>query len=932
MPTKKERSKQRKEAKAASESQRREERREAALAAIVASLRDDSAGGNRGGNSSVPNNRFRQSPFFSPLTAHIVRALNRPSRTESTTELFQRGSEWATQQIIHYEVLSDTKKNELVSITPTVLDFLKRCENETFEDTMVNIGGGTVSLNSGDLRSPSRWVKVIANITVLVPSCYMQIIENIGPLVRCMCNDTKRLFFKSNKHWIESIVPFIGFISRMIIRNNNPMSSGMITKLLLDNDDLTKSIVQWGFWEKYRPDIVKEICAEFDAIIFERIVELGRSVTQILVTDAIKPRDTNGRLTKERSEECKNRLDIIGTTPVINKDYDPSCMISYVSGLIHLIKSTKGKVSIGSNDESHLPRNYFITIQQLIGYADCIDKGVITELIDLGTNFVSDCYDAEALAESLSLAMVRKGTNVGKRQISDTRTAFAIRVGLIEMCLNFVGRFGTHESFIKSRGQQSLFSHIEHIFNSVFCISFHQKSRRAICVTRAEVIRTLESTNITNNVNNCQRLVNMVMHIKESEMGRCCILDLNASFCCRCNKALDRKRIKRCNGCNRMTYCSRACQKEDWSNGHKLTCCKTVTIETRGQFQGRLLPEEIPSDERSAAKLEELEMNITSIQLRLFFEGTETILKQAKVLNLPLCDLVVLFDLCICPPTVHALDYNEYFCDNPAEKKGYEASRSKDNITCVYRTYHSNVQSMSRSVNQKQNLCFGEGDCIMQRLYPHEWLNKAHVSTENNPVVAKSSPPVPQSVIVASAEEEVCVKDSSPIAKVCNEEEMDGFMDDLFQSFLQRTEIEQKIANMTPSQQRVFTERVHQAKDEFVSKMLKETDKMEGDRVITAFVVQKCINSLDSKPTVSPSPQAAQPSFTFTTVTEGEGISSFGHGAPPQAQAPLPSFAFGGSTDKSAGNNTFSLGTSATTSTGGASSRRRAAKKSARRK
>ena len=251
MPTKKERSKQRKEAKAASESQRREEqKKEALLAAIVASLRNDTGAG---GNSSLPNNHFR-APFFSPLTAHIMNAINHSSHNVSMTELVQQGSECATQQIVQYEnqVLSDTKKNELVSITPTVLDFLKRCEDEAFEDVIVDIGGGTVSLNSGDLKSPSTWVKVIATITDLVPSCRMQIIENIEPLVRCMCNDTKRVLFKNNKHWIESIVPFVVVISRMIIHNNNPESSGMITKLLLTNDDLTRRIVQWGFWEKYR--------------------------------------------------------------------------------------------------------------------------------------------------------------------------------------------------------------------------------------------------------------------------------------------------------------------------------------------------------------------------------------------------------------------------------------------------------------------------------------------------------------------------------------------------------------------------------------------------------------------------------------------------------------------------------------------------------
>ena len=162
------------------------------------------------------------------------------------------------------------------------------------------------------------------------------------------------------------------------------------------------------------------------------------------------------------------------------------------------------------------------------------------------------------------------------------------------------------------------------------------------------------------------------------------ILDTNGAYCCRCNKSLSRKERKQCNGCNRMTYCSIACQKDDWVNGgHKLSCCKLYTYETAGQFQGRVLPATmLESDVRAAAKLKELEINVAMIQLKLLLDNAETILSQVSALDIPLYDIVVIFDLRGYPLKGVVKEYTEYYSTLEAAK-GFEDSRSKDNITCV---------------------------------------------------------------------------------------------------------------------------------------------------------------------------------------------------------------------------------------------------------
>ena len=133
-----------------------------------------------------------------------------------------------------------------------------------------------------------------------------------------------------------------------------------------------------------------------------------------------------------------------------------------------------------------------------------------------------------------------------------------------------------------------------------------------------------------------------------------------------------------------MTYCSRACQKEDWVNGgHKLSCCKTCPEEQAGQFQGRIELTMMPNCERDVEKLTELEINITNHQLKLFLDNSETILSQAKQLGLPLHDCVVTFDLRQCPSIAEVMKYTEVY-KTLEESKAFEDSRSTENITCIF--------------------------------------------------------------------------------------------------------------------------------------------------------------------------------------------------------------------------------------------------------
>lgn len=164
-----------------------------------------------------------------------------------------------------------------------------------------------------------------------------------------------------------------------------------------------------------------------------------------------------------------------------------------------------------------------------------------------------------------------------------------------------------------------------------------------------------------------------------------------------------------------MTYCSRACQRAEWLNGHNQVCCKEYTDEYMGVFQGRIMPFSAPEDER-AAKLEELEINNNMIQLKLFLDHSVTILEQVKSLNIPVYDCIVKFDLTHCPPKVTTYHYSNVYGTKPG-KEHYEASRSEKNITCMYSSYNL-VRGMTDHLGKPATILG------MQRLFPCEWLTQ----------------------------------------------------------------------------------------------------------------------------------------------------------------------------------------------------------------
>lgn len=414
----------------------------------------------------------------------------------------------------------------------------------------------------GQLKSPATWICILRKAVLQKEQSGLQIADNIGPLVSSMITDTKRLFFKSNKHWREGILEFVGLVTHMISTSISSTDKRVVNTLL-SYEGLLKSIVQWGVWGKeYRPDIEKMISVEECG----QISYLARECTVQLMNDAY-----------QRGEDGRDRLVAIGSTPLVNKEYDPNFTTSFVVGLTDgLIGAVKVE---GWNGDS--VGNRLNTILLLINQADCVDKGVIKAMIEVGLNYANAsgrCNSDKSLANSLLSMLLDKSS----MHPSDTRVAFAIRAGFIEMCLDFIRRFGSRGA-VHADAQNVFNQYIEQSIRNIHNIMSHQKTAKAIrskkSMLEEKLVRLEQSSDIANNAQSKQS----VKFVRS-------ILSFNGTYCCRCDKSLSRTEAMECNGCHRMTYCSKACQKEDWLNGHKLACCKAYTDENVGQFQGTVSP------------------------------------------------------------------------------------------------------------------------------------------------------------------------------------------------------------------------------------------------------------------------------------------------------------------------------------------------------
>jgi len=556
----------------------------------------------------------------------------------------------------------DLVDNGLISV---VLGFLRLCEHTDFNDVVEKV--------KGNIQTPADWMEILACFGNH-DQCRLEIANGIQAVVRCLCDDTKRLFFNSNKHWHEAMPHFLRLVSNLLsYMNDEDESPAMVCNILLQNEGFLESVVQKALWTSYRPDLVKEY--ESHSLLRIQIVETS---AHMAISDLIRigneeygqeylndsdEEENLFTVVESISQDGLNLLKTIAKIPVVSRVYDPECNVNYVVGLIRLLKNVK------SNAGDRW--KHFDILSLFTNNAHHVDNGIIAEVIELGSKFIANIDEAsdtniEEASDFLRICysmMMRRADE--KVFPIDKRIAVAIKSSLLEMCFGFITRFECAHGVY---GRDELMDGLVCIAEVIQQVALHQNTSKAIRDRRCQTVEALNSLLTKIQSKQSTQFVDILSSVME----------LNEGSCSRCNKLIEWHTALFCEGCRRVAYCGVKCQKKDWKYGTHSSDCSFLARSS----DVILLTNFDVKSSRNISELTGLRNNIVTSQKKLFLRHEVSI--SSQLLTLPdRSDYIALFDTSNQQrPISFRHYYDQFTCVK--QRKWFEDFRSPDKVICLF--------------------------------------------------------------------------------------------------------------------------------------------------------------------------------------------------------------------------------------------------------
>ena len=553
--------------------------------------------------------------------------------------------------------------NGLVSV---VLGFLSQCEHEDFNDVVNKV--------KGNLRTPVDWIEILLNLSTF-ERCKLEIANGIQAVIRCLCDDTKRLFFKSKKYWHQAGPPFLVLISNLLASyDSSNVTAANVSNILLKNEGFLENMIQKSFWSSYRPDILKEQHHFSSDIML--IEPFARSVIKNIIVFGLERNktETDAELNRLKVSEAFSNggLDLIMTvanTPVVSRAHDPECNVYFVVGMIGMLKSV-------NSDDSAVRRSYFDILILVFGTlrltADYVDNNSIAEVVDLGRRFTANIDDAMSISKISYSMLVRKAQ--GQVYPIDKHSAFAIKSGLFEMCFELLARFACDPSvrlIACDSKRDELIECLVAIADIIKLVAFHQKTSKAIRDHWSQIVEALKQLCIKVKSKQSSEFVDIVSSIME----------LNEGSCSRCNKPIEWHTALFCGGCRRVSYCGVKCQKEDWRHGTHSNDCSFLACSA--DMMG-LTMFDVKSS-RSKSELKGLRNNMVTSQMKLFLKHEDALSRQLLTYS-DRSDYIAVFDLSNSPRSISFVHYHDQFTCLK-QRKWFEDFRSPDKVVCLFMSH-----------------------------------------------------------------------------------------------------------------------------------------------------------------------------------------------------------------------------------------------------
>jgi hypothetical protein len=544
--------------------------------------------------------------------------------------------------------------NGLISV---ILGLLKQCEHKEFNEMVDKV--------KGNLQTPADWIDILACFCRF-EQCKLEIANGIQAVVRCLCDDTKRLFFKSNKYWHDAVTPFVRLVTGLLFSSDDSASkvtAATVVIILLQNKGFLESMVHRCFWTSYRPDLVKEYESHqlsVDVKTLEAYAHIGiKNIIFIGLKRNVTETDAELNCLTIHEVFSQDGLDLItniAKTPVVNKAYDPECKVNYVVGKIRMLKLVN---SVDRWDQFSI-LNCMFTFN-----ADYVDNDVIADVIKLGRRFTANIYDAINILRLSYSMLVQKAQ--GNIYPIDKKIAFAIKSGLLEMCVEFITRFECGPS-VDFSFRDTMIGCLVCIADLIQKVALHQNTSKAIRDRQSLIMEALKP------------LIRMVKSKQTTQFVDLLssIMELNEGSCSRCNKPIEWHTALFCEGCRRVTYCGVKCQKMDWRHGTHSSDCSFLA---RSADMMGLTMFDVKSS-RNISELTGLRNNIVTSQKKLFLVHKVSLFSQLVCCS-DKCDCVAVFDLSNKQRSIIVEHYHVVFAC-PKQRKWFEDVRSPGKVICVF--------------------------------------------------------------------------------------------------------------------------------------------------------------------------------------------------------------------------------------------------------
>jgi hypothetical protein len=428
-------------------------------------------------------------------------------------------------------------------LVATVLQLLERCDDETFVEVLSRYCGG------GDLEAPATWLLLLrqaattddrnGNNAPVHLNSRMDIARRIGPVVRCMTNDSQRTFFGENKYWWKD-----GAIVHFVVLLKNLVRTPETIPILFQYDGLTKFLIQCLFWGSHRADIVEEshkhYADKLEAKPFETIRQGAIGALRALF--CVEEIGVDGSCFTQFTDIGTQRLKTIASTKIVSDKYNPDCKVTFAAGWFDLMNEGP------SEDERNC---LWCMLRQLI-WAHCVDRAMIVRMVQYAMTTAKSSSDAREIVTSLYIALRPDGRPLG---LNVDRYSVAIKAGLIEMCLTVIIRLGNVIG--SDRHCDTILKTLGAVLTGVSAILLYSKTAKALCERRSHIQEALRSADGISEEKSFE-LVKKVQYIVSINMETGSMPDedgLEQVLCRRCDKGLQANQIKMCSKCHQGTTC-----------------------------------------------------------------------------------------------------------------------------------------------------------------------------------------------------------------------------------------------------------------------------------------------------------------------------------------------------------------------------------------